>query len=126
VHVNPPSHVGHWPTMSPPLTPPHLLLHVQLVVFVASHVHYVQLPKSYKSLAIDPNPSRENKPAICVNSDSSEPSSYTIKSLLSKLEGGVRKIMFDDMHPKVSKVEQKKYVGPDLLKHRASLSEEST
>jgi hypothetical protein len=95
------------------------------VAFVASHVHSVQLPKNYKALAIEPEPSKGKWPAICVSSDSSETSSYTIKSLPLKLEDGVRKITFDDMHPEVSKVEEKKYVDADLLKHRETLSEGS-
>jgi hypothetical protein len=67
----------------------------------------------------------ESSLSICVSSDSSETSSYTIKSLPTKLEDGVRKITFDDMHPEVSKVEEKKFVDADLLKHRETLSEGS-
>jgi hypothetical protein len=42
-----------------------------------------------------------------------------------KLEDGVRKITFDDMHPEISKGEEKKYADADLIKHRATLSEGS-
>jgi hypothetical protein len=58
VPVNPPSGVVHWPTMSLPLPPPPPLQPAQPVAFVASHVHYVQLPKNYKALAIEPQPSK--------------------------------------------------------------------
>jgi hypothetical protein len=97
----------------------------QVVSFVASHVHYVQIPKNYKSLAIEPEPSRGKWPTICVSSDSLETSSYTIKSLPAKLEDGVRKITFYDMHLKVSKVEEKKYDDAYLLKNRETLLEGS-
>jgi hypothetical protein len=125
VPANPPSGVVHWPTMSFPLPPPPPLQPAQLVSSIASHAHSVQLPKNYKSLSIEPQPSKGKRPTISVSSDSSETSSYTIKSLPSKLEDDVRKITFDDMHPEVSKVEEKKYVDADLLKHRVALSEGS-
>jgi hypothetical protein len=52
--VNPPSGIGHWPTMSLPLPPPPPLLPVHQLLQVASHVHSPQLPKKYKALAIEP------------------------------------------------------------------------
>ena len=36
-----------------------------------------------------------------------------------------RKINFNDMHPEIDKVEEKKYIDIDLLKHRTSLSKGS-
>jgi hypothetical protein len=107
--------------MSLPLPPPPLLLPVQSIYSVSSHVHYVKLPKNYKALSINPNPSRGNRPAICVSSDSLETSSYTIKSLPVKLEDDIRKITFDYMHLEVLKVGENKFVSY-LVKHRALLS----
>jgi hypothetical protein len=60
-----------------------------------------------------------------VSSDSSETSSYTVKTLPAKLEDNERKITFDDMHPEMSRVEENKSVDLDLLKHRDALSEGS-
>jgi hypothetical protein len=127
VAINPPSGEGHWPTMSlplPPPPPPPLQL-TQDVAFVASHVHFVQLQKNYKYLAIEPQPSKGKWLAICVSFDSSKTSSYTIKSLHAKLEDDVRKITFDEMHPEMSKVEEKKSTYADLIKHWATLLEGS-
>jgi hypothetical protein len=42
-----------------------------------------------------------------------------------RLEDGVRKITFDDMHPEISKGEEKKSTDADLIKHKATLSEGS-
>jgi hypothetical protein len=50
--------------------------------------------------------------------DSSETSTYTIKSLPLKLEDSVRMITFNDMHPKIPKSEEKKSAGADLIKDR--------
>jgi hypothetical protein len=41
------------------------------------------------------------------------------------LKDGVRNITFDDMHPEISKGEEKKSIDADLIKHRETLSEGS-
>jgi hypothetical protein len=63
-----------------------------------------------------------------VNSPSFE--SYESQSIQSKqpvtqVESNERKITFNDMHPEIEKVEDKKFVDQDLLKHRVALSEGS-
>jgi hypothetical protein len=68
VSDNPPYGIVHWPTMSlppppPPLQPP------QLIAYVASHVHHVQIPKNYKELVIEPQPSKGKHPSISFSYD---------------------------------------------------------
>jgi hypothetical protein len=98
VPINPPYGVIHWPTMPLPLPTPTPLQPMYPIAFVSSHVHFVQFPKNYKELAIEPQISKEKWSAISVNSDSLETYAYTIKSLPPKLEDDAHNITFDGMH----------------------------
>jgi hypothetical protein len=80
--VNPPYGVGNCPTMCFPLPPPHPLLPVQPISYVASHVHSPQLPKKFESLAIEPRPRKKQWPTILVSSNSCGTSSYTVKYIM--------------------------------------------
>jgi len=84
--------------------------------FFASLVHYVQLPKNYKALAIDPHPSKGKCSTFSISYDSSETSSYRINSLPSNLEVDVRRITFDDTHFRISRVEENKSTDAYLQK----------
>jgi hypothetical protein len=123
VPANPPSGIVHWPNVSLPPPPP--IQPMPLVASATSHAHSVKVPINYKAFPLEPQLDKGKQPAISVSSDSSETSSYTIKTLPAKLEDNERKITFDDMHPEMSRVEEKKFVDPNLLKHRAALSEGS-
>jgi hypothetical protein len=123
VPANPPSSILHWPTMSLPPPPP--LHHAQQDSSATSHAHYVQLPRNYKVLVIEPQSNKGKWLSIFVSFDSSKTSSYTVKTLPAKLEENIRKIAFDDMYLEMSKVEEKKLVDENLLKHREALLEGS-
>jgi hypothetical protein len=84
---------------------------------VTSQVHSTQIPKKFKALTIDSKPSRGKWFAISISSDSSDASSYTIKSLPLKPDNGVRKITFGDMHLEVSINEYIKPSKEDLQMH---------
>jgi len=106
VSANHPPSVVHYPTMSFPLRPPLLQLS-QHVSYVPSHVHLFHLPKNYKYLGIEPQQSKVKWTTIFVSSNSLDTYAYTIKSLPSDLVDDVIKMTFYDMHPNISRVENK-------------------
>jgi hypothetical protein len=87
--------------------------------------HSVQVPRNYKVLPTEPQLDKGKQPVNSPSSESSEASSIQSKQPPTQAESNERKITFNDMHPEIEKVEEKKYVDQDLLKHRASLSEGS-
>jgi hypothetical protein len=95
------------------------------ISFVASHVHSPQLPKNTNPWLLNQDQAENKWPTISVSFDSYETSAYTIKSFPLKLEDSVRMITFNDMHVKIPKSEEKKFVDAYLIKDRAIVLEGS-
>jgi hypothetical protein len=56
---NSPPRFNGWPTVSLPLPPPlHLEQPVQQIASVASQVHSTHIPKKFKALTLEPEPSK--------------------------------------------------------------------
>jgi hypothetical protein len=117
IPANPPSGIVHWPDV--PLPPPPPMHSMPHVAYAASMAHFVQVPRNYKALPLEPQLDKGKQPANSPSSDSSEASSVQSKQPPVQAESNERKITFNDMHPEISKVEENKFVDPDLLKHRA-------
>jgi hypothetical protein len=117
---NPPSDIVQWPDVSLP-PPPHMhpMPHVS---FVASMAHSIQVPINYKELFFEHDLDKGKQPTISLIFDSSKASSIQSRLPHVQPEDDERKITFNDMQPKMSRVEENKYVDPDLLKHRDAIS----
>ena len=88
-------------------------------------MHSTHIPKIFNALTLDHEPRKGKWPVISISSNSSDESSYTIKSLPLKPKKEVRKIMFGDIHLEVSTNADKKTTKKDLHIHRVVSSEES-
>jgi hypothetical protein len=91
---------------------------MQQIASIASQVHSTRIPKKFKALTLELEPSKEKRPAISISSNSLDASSYTIKSLPLKPGDEVRKNTFSDMHPEVSTNEDRKPTKEYLQMHR--------
>jgi hypothetical protein len=100
---NPLPYFNGRPTVSLPLPPPPPLKNpFQPVISMASRALSPQQPKNHKALSQEPKPNKGKWPAVSISSDSSNDSSYTIKSSPIKPENEPRKISLGDMHPEIS------------------------
>ena len=90
---------------------------------MTSQVHCTHIPKIFKALTIELELSRGKQPSISISSNSSNASSYTIKSLPLKPNDKVRKITFGYIHTEVSTNEDRKPSKEDLQMHKVTLSE---